>query len=69
MASSGRLPRLPGLGSCDRTDIVEAKALNNLGEDDLEEEVMAKVTCRANQLLASRDYTGLSDKQKTWTRT
>ena len=48
----------------DRNEIVEDEALNNLLDEDFEEEVMAKVTCRENQLLASRDYASLLDKQK-----
>ena len=49
------------MSSYDRSKIVEAEALNNLIEKELEKEVMAKVTCRANWLLAIRDYAGLSD--------
>ena len=62
MSSSRRLPGLPVFGSCDRNEIEEAKALNNIVEEDFEDEVMMKVTRRANRLLASPDYAGLTDK-------
>ena len=62
MLSSRRLPGLPIFGSYDRNEIEEAEALNNIVEEDLEDEVMLKVTRRANRLLASPDCTGLTDK-------
>ena len=69
MSSTRRLPGLPVFGSYDRNEIEEAEALNNIVEEDLEYELMMKVTCRANRLLASLDYASLTDKQKTLTRT
>ena len=69
MSSSKRLPGQPVFGSYDRNEIEEAEVLNNMIQEDLEDEVMMKVTHRANQLLASPDYTGFTDKQKTLTRT
>ena len=62
MSGSRRLPGLPIFGSYDRNEIEEAEALNNIVEEDLEDEVMLKVTRRANWLLASPDYAGLTDK-------
>ena len=62
MSSSRRLPGLPTFGSYDRNEIEDVEALNNIVEEDLEDEVMLKVTCRANQLLASPDCAGLTDK-------
>ena len=62
MSSSRRLPGLPVFGSYDRNKIEEAEALNSMIEEDLEDEVMIKVTRRANQLLASPDYSSLTDK-------
>ena len=62
MSSSRRLPGLPVFGSYDRNEIEEAEALNNIVEEDLEDVVMLKVTRRANRLLASPDYAGLTDK-------
>lgn len=62
MSGSRRLPGLPVFGSYNRDEIVEAEALNNIVEEDLEDEVMQKVTRRANRLLASSDYAGLTDK-------
>ena len=69
MLTSRRLPGLPTFGSYDWTEIEEAEALNNIVEEDLEDEVMMKVTRRTNRLLASPDCEGLTDKQKTLTRT
>ena len=62
MSSSRRLPGLPVFGSYDRNEIEEMEALNNKVEEDLEDEVMLKVTRRANRLLASPDYAGLTNK-------
>ena len=62
MSSSSRLPGLPVFGSYDRNEIEEAEALNNIIEEDLEDEVMLKVTRRANWLLTSPDYASLTDK-------
>ena len=62
MSSSRRLLGLPVSGSYDRNEIEEAEALNNIAEKDLEDDVMLKVTCRTNRLLASPDYAGLTDK-------
>ena len=62
MSSSRRLPGLPVFGSYDSNAIEEAEDLNSIVEEDLEDEVMLKVTRRANRLLASPDYTGLTDK-------
>ena len=62
MSSSRRLPGLPIFGSYNRNKIEEAEALNNIVKEDLEDEVMLKVTRRANRLLASPDYAGLTDK-------
>ena len=62
MPSSRRLPGLPVFGSYDRNKIEEAEALNNIVEEDLEDEVMLKVTRRANRLLANPDYASLTDK-------
>ena len=55
--------------SYDRSKIEEAEALNNIVEEDLEDEVMMKVTHRVKQLLGSTDYASLTDKQKILTRT
>ena len=62
MSSSRRLPGLPVLGNYNRNEIEEAEALNNIVEEDLDDEVMMKVTRKANQLLASQDYESLADK-------
>ena len=62
MSSSRRLQGPPIFGSYDRNEIEEAEALNNIVKEDLEDEVIMKVTRRANQLLASPDYTSLTDK-------
>ena len=62
MSTCRRLPELPVFGSYDRNEIEEAEALNNIVEEDLENEVMMKVTHRANRLLASPDYACLTDK-------
>ena len=62
LSSSRRLPGLPVFGSYDRNKIEEAEALNSMIEENLEDEVMMKVTRRANQLLASPDYASLTDK-------
>ena len=67
MSSSRRLPGLAGLpvfSSYNRSEVVESEALNNLVKEDLENEVMDKVTRRENRLLASPDYACLTDKQK-----
>ena len=53
---------MPIFGSYNRNKIEEAETLNNIVEEDLEDEVMMKVTCRANRLLASPDYASLADK-------
>ena len=45
------LPRLPGHSSYNREDEEEAEVLNNIVEEDMEEEVMFKVTRIANRLL------------------
>ena len=63
------MPRLPGHSSYNREDVKEAEALN-IVEEDMEEEVMFKVTQRANRLLEGPEYAGLTQKQQiaTWTQ-
>ena len=58
------LPGLPGCSSYNSEDVEEAEALNNTVEEDMEEEVMFKVTRRANRLLDCPDYAGLPQKQQ-----
>ena len=47
------MPRLPGHTSYNREDVEEAEALNHIVKEDMEKEVMFRVTRRANQLLES----------------
>ena len=56
------LPGLPWCSSYNREDLEEAKALKNIVEEDIEEEVMFKVTQRANRLLESPEHVGLTQK-------
>ena len=60
---------LPGHTSYNREDVEEVEALNNIMEEDMEEEVMIKMTRRANRLLESPEYAGLTQKQQIATRT
>ena len=60
---------LPGHTSYNREDVEEVEALNNIMEEDMEEEVMFKVTRRANRLLEGPEYASLTQKQQIATRT